>query len=126
MTLKADTEEEKYSQYLDEYEIRNLVKKYSDYIRYPIVMEVEKSRQKEGCPADKPEYETYTEMETLNSMVPIWQRAKKDVTEEEYDTFYREKFYDYTKPLRVIHTSVEGAVSFKALLFVPGKAPYDF
>ena len=126
MTLKADTEEEKYSQYLDEYEIRNLVKKYSDYIRYPIVMEVEKSRQKEGCPADKPEYETYTEMETLNSMVPIWQRAKKDVTEEEYDTFYREKFYDFTKPLRVIHTSVEGAVSFKALLFVPGKAPYDF
>ena len=126
MTLKADTEEEKYSQYLDEYEIRNLVKKYSDYIRYPIVMEVEKSRQKEGCPEDKPEYETYTEMETLNSMVPIWQRAKKDVTEEEYDTFYREKFYDYTKPLRVIHTSVEGAVSFKALLFVPGKAPYDF
>ena len=126
MTLKADTEEEKYSQYLDEYEIRNLVKKYSDYIRYPIVMEVEKSRQKEGCPEDKPEYETYTEMETLNSMVPIWQRAKKDVTEEEYDTFYREKFYDFTKPLRVIHTSVEGAVSFKALLFVPGKAPYDF
>ena len=126
MTLKADTEEEKYSQYLDEYEIRNLVKKYSDYIRYPIVMEVEKSRQKEGCPADKPEYETYTEMETLNSMVPIWQRAKKDVTEEEYDTFYREKFYDFTKPLRVIHTSVEGAVSFKALLFIPGKAPYDF
>ena len=126
MTLKADTEEEKYSQYLDEYEIRNLVKKYSDYIRYPIVMEVEKSRQKEGCPEDKPEYETYTEMETLNSMVPIWQRAKKDVTEEEYDTFYREKFYDFTKPLRVIHTSVEGAVSFKALLFIPGKAPYDF
>ena len=99
MTLKADTEEEKYSQYLDEYEIRNLVKKYSDYIRYPIVMEVEKSRQKEGCPEDKPEYETYTEMETLNSMVPIWQRAKKDVTEEEYDTFYREKFYDYTKQI---------------------------
>ena len=126
MTLKPDTEDEKYSEYLDEYEIRSLVKKYSDYIRYPIVMEVEKSRKKEDSPEDKPEYETYTEMETLNSMVPIWQRPKKDVTDEEYDTFYREKFYDYTKPLRVIHTSAEGAVSFKALLFIPGKAPYDF
>ena len=126
MTLKADTEDEKYSEYLDEYEIRSLVKKYSDYIRYPIVMEVEKSRKKEDSPEDKPEYETYTEMETLNSMVPIWQRPKKDVTDEEYDTFYREKFYDYTKPLRVIHSSAEGTVSFKALMYIPGKAPYDF
>ena len=126
MTLKPDTEDEKYSEYLDEYEIRSLVKKYSDYIRYPIVMEVEKSRKKEDSPEDKPEYETYTEMETLNSMVPIWQRPKKDVTDEEYDTFYREKFYDYTKPLRVIHSSAEGTVSFKALMYIPGKAPYDF
>ena len=126
MTLKADTEEEKYSEYLDEYEIRSLVKKYSDYIRYPIVMEVEKSRKKEDSPEDKPEYETYTELETLNSMVPIWQRSKKDVTDEEYESFYREKFYDYNKPLRIIHTSAEGSVSFKALLYIPGKAPYDF
>ena len=126
MTLKADTEEEKYSKYLDSYEIRNLISKYSDYIRYPIRMEVEKSRLKEGCPEDKPEYENYQEMETLNSMVPIWQRAKKDVTEEEYDAFYREKFFDYNKPLRVIHSSAEGTVSFKALLYVPGKAPYNF
>ena len=126
MTLKPDTEDEKYSEYLDEYEIRSLVKKYSDYIRYPIVMEVEKSRKKADSPEDKPEYETYTEMETLNSMVPIWQRPKKDVTDEEYDTFYREKFYDYTKPLRVIHSSAEGTVSFKALMYIPGKAPYDF
>ncbi len=126
MTLKADTEDEKYSEYLDEYEIRSLVKKYSDYIRYPIVMEVEKSRKKEDSPEDKPEYETYTEMETLNSMVPIWQRSKKDVTDEEYETFYREKFYDYNKPLRIIHTSAEGSVSFKALLYIPSKAPYDF
>ncbi|MCI6435612.1 MAG: molecular chaperone HtpG [Clostridiales bacterium] len=126
MTLKADTDDEKYSEYLDEYEIRNLVKKYSDYIRYPIVMEVEKTRKKEDSPEDKPEYETYTEMETLNSMVPIWQRAKKDVTDEEYETFYREKFFDYNKPLRIIHTSAEGSVSFKALLYIPGKAPYDF
>ena len=126
MTLKADTDDEKYSEYLDEYEIRSLVKKYSDYIRYPIVMEVEKSRKKEDSPEDKPEYETYTEMETLNSMVPIWQRAKKDVTDEEYETFYREKFFDYNKPLRIIHTSAEGSVSFKALLYIPSKAPYDF
>jgi molecular chaperone HtpG len=126
MTLKEDTDDEKYGTYLDEYEIRNLIKKYSDYIRYPIVMEVEKSRKKEDSPEDKPEYETYNEMETLNSMVPIWQRAKKDVTEEEYNTFYRDKFYDYTKPLRVIHTSTEGSVTFKALLFIPGRAPYDF
>ena len=126
MTLKPDTDDEKYSEYLDEYEIRSLVKKYSDYIRYPIVMEVEKTRKKEDSPEDKPEYETYTEMETLNSMVPIWQRAKKDVTDEEYETFYREKFFDYNKPLRIIHTSAEGSVSFKALLYIPGKAPYDF
>ncbi|MDY4220924.1 MAG: molecular chaperone HtpG [Candidatus Faecousia sp.] len=126
MTLKADTDDEKYSEYLDEYEIRSLVKKYSDYIRYPIVMEVEKSRKKADCPEDKPEYETYTEMETLNSMVPIWQRSKKDVTDEEYETFYREKFYDYNKPLKIIHTSAEGSVSFKALLYIPSKAPYDF
>lgn len=126
MTLKEDTEEEKYSEFLDEYQIRELIRKYSDYIRYPIRMEVSKSRKKEDSPEDKPEYEDYLEMETLNSMVPIWQRAKKDVTDEEYETFYREKFFDYNKPLRVIHSSAEGSVSFKALLYIPGKAPYDF
>ena len=122
MTLKADTEEDKYSQFLEEYEIRSLVRKYSDYIRYPVRMEVTKSRKME----DSDEYESYTEQETLNSMVPIWQRAKKDVTDEEYETFYREKFFDYAKPLRTIHSSAEGSVSFKALLYIPGKAPYDF
>ena len=122
MTLKADGEEGDYSKWLDEYEIRNLVKKYSDYIRYPIRMEVTKSRKKE----DSDEFESYTEWETLNSMVPLWQRAKKDVTQEEYDSFYREKFFDYQKPLATIHTSAEGSVSFKALLYVPGKAPYDY
>ena len=131
MSLKADTEEEKYSEYLEEYEIRSLVRKYSDYIRYPIKMEVTKSRPVEEAAADgeeekEPKYESYTEMETLNSMVPIWQRAKKDVTEEEYDSFYREKFFDYNKPLRIIHSSAEGSVSFKALLYIPAKAPYDF
>ena len=133
MTLKADTDDDKYSTYLEEYEIRNLIRKYSDYIRYPIRMEVTKTRPVEEAAAEgedaekkEPKYEEYQEMETLNSMVPIWQRAKKDVTEEEYDNFYREKFFDYTKPLKVIHSSVEGAVSFKALLYIPGKAPYDF
>ncbi len=122
MTLKADTEEEDYSKWLQEYELRNLVKRYSDYIRYPIRMEISKSRKKE----DSDEYESYTELETLNSMIPLWQRAKKDVTEEEYQTFYQDKFYDYQKPLATIHTSAEGSVSFKALLYVPAKAPYDF
>lgn len=126
MTLKEDTEEEKYSEFLEEYQIRSLVRKYSDYIRYPIRMEVSKSRMKEDCPEDKPEYESYMEMDTLNSMVPIWQRNKKDVTDEEYESFYREKFYDYNKPLRTIHVNAEGTVSYKALMYVPAKAPYDF
>ena len=126
MTLKADTEDDKYSRFLQEYEIRQLVKKYSDYIRYPIRMEVSKSRQKEDSPEDKPEYESYMEEETLNSMIPLWQRAKKDVTEEEYTQFYRERFMDYAKPLRTVHTSAEGTVSYKALLYIPGKAPFDF
>ncbi len=122
MTLKEDTGDDKYSDFLEEYQIRNLIRKYSDYIRYPIRMEVEKSRKKE----DSEEYESYTETETLNSMVPIWQRPKKDVTEEEYEAFYQDKFFDYAKPLRTIHQSAEGSVSFKALLYIPGKTPYDF
>ena len=138
MTLKADTDEDKYSEYLEEYEIRSLIRKYSDYIRYPIKMLVTKSRPVEEPEEEAvevegeekeykaPKYEEYTELETLNSMVPIWQRAKKDVTDEEYEVFYREKFFDYNKPLRVIHSSAEGSVSFKALLYIPSKAPYDF
>ena len=122
MTIKKDNEDEKYSDFLEEYRIRSLVRKYSDYIRHPIRMEVSKSRKKE----DDDGYESYMEEETLNSMVPIWQRAKKDVTEEEYESFYREKFFDYNKPLRTIHVSAEGTVSFKALLYLPGKAPFDF
>ena len=122
MTLKADTEEENFSEFLEEYQIRQLVKKYSDYIHYPIRMEISKSRKKE----DEDGYESYMEEDTLNSMVPLWQRNKKDVTEEEYDSFYRERFFDFNKPLSVIHTSTEGSVSFKALLYIPGKAPFDF
>ena len=122
MTLKADTEEENYSEFLEEYQIRSLIRKHSDYIRYPIRMEVTKSRKKE----DSDEYEQYTEEETLNSMIPLWQRSKNDVTEEEYDAFYREKFFDYNKPLRTVHSSAEGSVSFKSLMYIPGKASYDY
>ena len=127
LKLKADTEDEKYSRFLEQYELQSLVKKYSDYIRYPIRMEVERSRPKAGTEeSEEPEYETYTELSTLNSMVPLWQRAKKDVTDEEYETFYRDKFFDYEKPLAKIHLSVEGAVTYKALLYIPARAPYDF
>ena len=125
MVLKEDTEEEEYSKFLQEYEIRNLVKRYSDYIRYPIRMEISRSRPVADG-ADEPNYETYTETETLNSMVPLWQRSKKDVTEEEYNAFYREKFFDYQPPLSTIHVSAEGSVSFKALLYIPTKQPFDF
>ena len=126
MHLKDDTDDEKYSRFLQTYELERLVKKYSDYIRYPIKMRVEKSRMKEGCDKDKPEYETYEEVETLNSMIPLWQKPKQDVTEAEYNQFYKDKFYDFEDPAAVIHVSVEGAVTYKALLYIPAKAPYDF
>ena len=122
MTIKEDTEDDKYSEFLEEYQIRSLIRKYSDYIRYPIRMEVSKSRKKE----DSDDYESYMEEETLNSMIPLWQRSKKDVTEAEYESFYREKFFDFNKPARTIHFSTEGTVSFKALLYIPAKAPFDF
>ena len=126
MHIKADGEEEKYSEFLESWRITELVHKYSDYIRFPIRMEVSKTRKKADSPEDKPEYETYTEVETLNSMVPIWQRAKSEVTEEEYAKFYRDKFHDYAEPQRTISVSVEGAVTYKALLFIPGATPYDY
>ena len=123
LTLKEDTEDEKYSEYLEEYRLRGLIKKYSDYITYPIKMEVTHSHLKEGT---ENEYENHTEIETLNDMVPLWKRDKKKIKEEDYDTFYSDKFMDYEKPLRVIHTSAEGLVSFNSLLFIPSHAPYDF
>ena len=126
MHVKPDTDEENYSEFLESWRLQELVRKYSDYIRFPIRMEVSKTRRKEGSSDGKPEYETYTEEETLNSMVPIWQRSKSEVTEEEYHKFYRDKFHDYADPQRVIPVSVEGAVTYKALLFVPGAAPFDF
>ena len=126
MHIKADTDDEKYGEFLENWKLQELVRKYSDYIRFPIRMEVSKTRKKEDSPEDKPEYETYTEVETLNSMVPIWQRAKSEVTAEEYNKFYRDKLHDYADPQRVIPVSVEGSVTYKALLFVPGAAPFDY
>ena len=128
LSIKANTEEENYDEFLDSYRIQSLVKKYSDYIRYPIRMEVEKSRMKEGTGTDeKPaEYETYTEMETLNSMVPIWRKNKSELKPEDYNRFYKEKFFDYQDPLTVIHSSTEGTATYNALLFIPSKPPFDF
>ena len=126
MKLKEDAEGEDYSRFLQTYELRSLIRKYSDYIRYPIRMEVEKERKKEGCPEDKPEYETYREEETLNSMVPLWQRNKKELTEADYNSFYHEKFYDFEDPAATLHINAEGTISYQALLFIPKRAPYDF
>ena len=123
LTLKEDTEEESYSEFLEEFRLQGLVKKYSDYIRYPIRMEVTKSRKKEGT---EDQYEEYRELETLNSMVPIWKKAKSEVTDEELDRFYESKFGDFAPPLRVIRSSTEGAATYNALLFIPSRAPYDF
>ena len=130
MHIKPNADEENYDQYLETYKLQELIKKYSDYIRYPIVMEVEDYRQKpkpEDAGDDyKPEWETVKEWKTINSMVPLWQRPKAKVTDEEYNSFYKEKFMDWQDPLAVIHTSAEGAVTYKALLYIPPKAPYDF
>ena len=128
--IKPDTDEDKYGEYLDQYRLQELVKKYSDYVHTPIRMEMERSRQKEK-PADagedyKPEYETVREWETLNSMVPLWQRPKAKVKQEEYDQFYREKFSDWEEPLCTIHVSAEGQMEYKAMLFIPAHAPYDY
>lgn len=127
MHVRDDGEEAgEFSQYLDNYTIKNLVKKYSDYIRFPVKMEMPHSKKKEGCPEDKPEWETVYEWETLNSMVPIWQRRKQDVKEEEYNEFYTRTFMDYEKPQRIVTVSAEGNVTYKALLFLPGKLPMNY
>ena len=128
--IKANADEENYDQYLETYKLQELIKKYSDYIRYPITMEVEDYKMKpkpEDAGEDyKPEWETVKEWKTINSMVPLWQRQKSKVKPEEYNAFYKEKFGDWTDPLAVIHTSAEGAVTYKALLYIPEKTPYDF
>lgn len=123
LRIKPDTEDENYSEFLDEYRLRSLVKKYSDFIRYPIKMMVTRSRLKEG--SDK-EYETYKEDETLNSMVPIWRRNKSELKEEDYEKFYRDKRYGWDKPLKYIHINAEGTVSYRAILYIPSTAPFDY
>ena len=130
LTLKDDTDDERYSDYLDEYTIRRLVEKYSNYVRYPIQMEVTEQRAKErpvDAPEDyKTEYEEVTELQTLNSMVPIWKRSKSDVTEEEYNEFYKQTFHDYDNPAKTIKFNAEGALSYDALLYIPSRKPWDF
>ena len=123
LNIKPDTEEEKYSEFLEEYKIKDMIKKYSDYIRYPIQMLCSEEKLKEGS---KTEYETVKELKTLNSMVPIWKKTKTKVTQEEYESFYREKFNDYEKPVKVIHSSVEGTCSYNTLLYIPSHEPYDY
>lgn len=120
--LKEDTEDYNYSELLSEYKLRGIIKKYSDYISYPIKMEVENNRKKE----DSDEYETYKEVITVNSMIPLWKRNKKDITKEEYNNFYSDKFFDYDKPLDVLHFNIEGNVNYNALLYIPSHAPYDY
>lgn len=122
LVLKDDSKEEKYSEFLDSYKLKNLIKKYSDYVRYPIEMLMEKSVKK----PDSEEYETKQELEVLNSMIPLWKRNKKNIKEDEYNSFYKNDFYDYQPPQRTIHFSVEGNVAFDALLFIPKHASYDF
>jgi molecular chaperone HtpG len=128
LTLKDDTDDESYSDYLMQWKLKSLVKKYSDYIRFPIKMETEHDHLKEGTGTeDVPaEYETHTEIETLNSMVPLWRKNKSEITDEEYNKFYREKFYDYNEPLVHIHAKAEGTATYDALLYIPSQAPMDY
>jgi molecular chaperone HtpG len=121
--IKEDNDDIKYSEYLEEYKIKSIIKKYSDYITYPIIMEVNNRVLKEGSDS---EYEDRIEDETLNSQIPLWKKNKKEITDDEYNNFYTDKFYDYEKPLKTIHTSVEGQCSYKSILFIPSHAPYDF
>jgi molecular chaperone HtpG len=123
LQIKDNVGEDNYDEFLEQYRIKAIVKKYSDYIRYPIKMDVEKSRLKEGS---EDEYESYTETEVLNSMIPLWRRNKNELTDEDYNNFYKDKFFDYENPLRVIHTSTEGTATFNALMFIPSRTPYNY
>ncbi len=122
--IKNNTQDDNYDDYLFEYKLRFLVKKYSDYIRYPIQMEVEKTRQKQG--GEDNQYETYTDIETLNSMIPLWKKKKSEISEEQYTQFYKEKFHASEEPLRTIHYSVEGLSSFNALIYIPKRPPFNY
>ena len=121
--LKDDTDDEKYSEFLEEFKIKGLIRKYSDYIKYPILMDVKKSKKKEGT---ENEYEDYIEEDTLNSMTPLWRKNKSELTDEDYNNFYKEKFFDFVDPLRTLHTSADGMVSYNALLYIPKRPPFDY
>lgn len=123
LSIKPNTDDENYDEFLDQYRLRAIVKKYSDYIKYPIKMLVSKSRLKEGT---ENEYEDYNEDETLNSMIPIWKKSKSELKDEDYNNFYKEKFYDFENPLKTIHTSTDGIISYTALLYIPSRAPFDY
>ena len=125
LTLRDNTNEENYDEFLDPHVLRSLVTRYSNYIRYPIIMLCEKSRMKEGT-EDKPEYETYFEDETLNSMVPIWRKNKNELTEEDYENFYHERRFGFDKPLKYIHMNAEGLLSYRSILYIPSQPPYDY
>ena len=126
LTLKENEGEENYDEFLEPHRISALVKRYSDYIRYPIRMDMPTRRLKEGCPEDRPEYEDCTEHETLNSMVPIWKKNKSELKDEDYNNFYKEKYFDFEDPALVIHSSTEGAATYNALLFIPSRAPFNY
>lgn len=127
LTIKEDTDDEKYSKFLEDYEIQGLIKKYSNYITYPIKMEVTHQHLKEKVnPDDKDEYETVIHDEVINDLIPIWKRNQKDIKDEEYDTFYSDKFFDYEKPIRHIHTKAEGTLEFRSLIYIPSHMPYDY
>ncbi|MDO5586444.1 MAG: molecular chaperone HtpG [Clostridia bacterium] len=132
IALKDNTDDENYDTYLEEYTIRNLIKKYSDYIKYPIKMMVTKQKLKDATEEEKkkddykPEYESYSEDDVLNSMVPLWRKNKSELSDDDYNNFYKEKFFDYENPLKTIHTSADGMLSYTALLFIPSHAPFDY
>ncbi len=126
LTLKADTEDEKYSKYLEEYTLQSLIKRYSDYIRHPINMELTRSKIKEGSPKEKPEYEQVKELETINSMVPLWKKQKAEVSKEQLAEFYKSEFHDFNEPLKSVYAKIEGMVNYDALLFIPSKPAIDY
>jgi molecular chaperone HtpG len=123
LKIKENSADEDFDQYLEEYKLRAIIKKYSDFIRYPIKMNITRTRLKEGS---EKEYEEYTEEQTINSMVPIWKKNKNELSREDYENFYSEKRYGFDKPIKYIHISAEGTVSYKAILFIPEKMPFDF
>jgi len=126
LLIKENTDDDSFDEFLDAYRLKSIIKKYSDYIRYPILLPAEKRRKKEDSPEDKPEWEEYTEIETVNSMVPLWKKQKKELTDEDYNQFYKDKFHDFENPMKVVHLSTEGTATYNALLYIPAKTPFNY